>query len=82
MGLINSPLCGRYGAEEETSGYVLCECGVLALLRHTYLGSFFLVPEDVTSPSLGAKIKVKVKFRCGALFSTEALAAYCTLDPK
>jgi hypothetical protein len=27
-------------------------------------------------------IKVKVKFRCAALFSTEALAAYCTLTPK
>jgi hypothetical protein len=26
--------------------------------------------------------KVKVKFRCGALFSTEALSAYCTTDPK
>jgi hypothetical protein len=25
---------------------------------------------------------LKVKFRCGALFSTEAVSAYCTLAPK
>jgi hypothetical protein len=27
-------------------------------------------------------LKVKVKFRSGVLFSTKALSAYCTLDPK
>jgi hypothetical protein len=26
MGLIDSPLCRRDGAEEETSAHVLCEC--------------------------------------------------------
>ena len=40
MGLINSPLCGRCGAEEETSAHVLCECEVLASLRLTYLAPF------------------------------------------
>jgi hypothetical protein len=53
MGLTESPLCSRCGAEEETSFHVLCECEALATLRHTYLGSFFLDPEDVTNLSLG-----------------------------
>jgi hypothetical protein len=32
--------------EEETSVHVLCECEPLALLRHVYLVSFFLDPEN------------------------------------
>ena len=31
-----------------------CECEALATHRHTYLGSFFLDPEDVRELSLGA----------------------------
>jgi len=42
------------GTEEETSVHVLCECEALASLRHAYLGSFFLDPEDVTDLSMGA----------------------------
>ena len=42
-----------FGIEEETSVHVLCECEALASLRHTYLGSFFLDPEDIKSLSLG-----------------------------
>jgi len=42
------------GTEEETSVHVLCECETLASLRHAYLGSFFLDPEDVTDLSMGA----------------------------
>ena len=53
MGLSDSPLCRRCGAEEETSAHILCECEALASLRHVYLGSF-LEPEDITSISLGA----------------------------
>jgi len=53
MGLMDSPLCRRHAAEEETSAYVLCECEALASLRHIYFGSFFLDPEDVRSQSLG-----------------------------
>ena len=37
------------GNEEETSVHVLCECEALASLRHAYLGSFFLDPEDITN---------------------------------
>ena len=54
MGLIDSPSCRRFGAEEETLAHVLCECEALASLRHTNLGSFFLDQEDVRSLSLRA----------------------------
>jgi len=49
MGLIDSPVCRRCGAEEETSADILCECEAMAILRHTYLGSFFLDTEDFRS---------------------------------
>jgi hypothetical protein len=54
MGLSISPLCRRCGAEGETSAHILCECEALASLRHVYLGSFFLEPEDIKSVNLGA----------------------------
>jgi hypothetical protein len=54
MGLRDSPLCKKCGAEEDTSADVLCECETLATHRHTYLGSFFLDPEDVRELNLGA----------------------------
>jgi hypothetical protein len=53
MELSDSPLCRRYGAEDETSAHILCECEVLASLRHMYLGSF-LDPQDIKSIHLGA----------------------------
>ena len=53
MGLTNSPLCRRCEAEEDTSAHGLCECKALASLRHAYLGSFFLDPEDVKGLTLG-----------------------------
>jgi len=52
MGLTDSPLCRRCTAEEETSLHVLCECEPPVTSRHTYLGSFFLDPDDVKSLSL------------------------------
>ena len=42
------------GVREETSAHILCECEALASLRHMYLGSFFLEPEDIRSLGLGA----------------------------
>ena len=54
MGLSDSPLWRRCGAEDETSAHILCECEGLASLEQTYLGSFFLDPEDIKSISLGA----------------------------
>ena len=47
MSLSDSQLCGRRGAEDETSAHILFECEALASLRHVYLGSFFLDPEDI-----------------------------------
>jgi len=52
--MINSPLGRKCGDEEEISARVLCECEALATLRYTYLGYFFLDPEDLRSLSLGA----------------------------
>jgi hypothetical protein len=54
LGLLDSPLCRRCGAEEETMANILCDCEALASLRHMYLSSFFLEPEDIKSISLGA----------------------------
>jgi hypothetical protein len=53
-GLSNNPTCRKCGTEEETSVHVLCECEALASLRHTYLGSFFLDPEDIRVLGVGA----------------------------
>jgi hypothetical protein len=54
MGPMDSPLCRKCGAGEETSAHVWCECEALATLGHIYLGSFFLYPEDIRVLSLGA----------------------------
>ena len=54
MGLGSNPTCRKCGTEEKTSVHVLCECEALASLRHVYLCSFFLDPEDVTNLSKGA----------------------------
>jgi len=53
MVLSNNPTCRKRGNEEETSVHILCECEALASLRHAYLGSFFLDPEDIMKLSLG-----------------------------
>jgi hypothetical protein len=54
MGLSNDPTCRKCGTEEETSVHILCECEALASLRHRYLGSFFLNPEDIRVLGVGA----------------------------
>ena len=53
MGLINDPTCRRCDAEDETV-HILCECEALASLRHTYLGSLLLDPEDIKKLGVGA----------------------------
>jgi len=52
--LLNSPLFRKCGVGEETSAHSLYECEALASLRHAYLGSFFLEPEDIRSLGLRA----------------------------
>jgi len=54
MGLSDKHTCRKCGTEEETSVHILCECEDLASLRHTYLGSFFLDPEDIWKLNIGA----------------------------
>ena len=54
IGLLDSPLCRKCGVREETSAHILFECEALVSLRHVYLGSFFLEPEDIWSLGLGA----------------------------
>jgi len=54
LGLLDSPSCRKCGVGEETSAHILCDCEALASLRHVYLGSFFLEPEDIRSLGLGA----------------------------
>jgi hypothetical protein len=44
----------KCGTEEQTSVHIWCECEALASLRCTYLGSFFLEPEDIRKLSTGA----------------------------
>jgi hypothetical protein len=52
MGLTGSPLCRKCGAEDEISAHILCRCEALASIRHAYLGSLFLEPEDIKSQIL------------------------------
>jgi len=54
MGLSDSPLCRRCGAEDEASAHILWECEALTSLGHMYLGSLFYEPEDIESMSVGA----------------------------
>ena len=54
MGLSDTPLSRMCVAGDENSAHILCECEALASLRHVYLGSFLLDPEDMKSISLWA----------------------------
>jgi hypothetical protein len=54
MGLSNNPICRKCGTEEETSVHVLYAYEALASLKHSYLGSFFLDPEDIRKLNIGA----------------------------
>jgi hypothetical protein len=54
MALTDNPLCRKCGAQDETSAHILSWSEDLASLKHAYLGSFFLGPENINSVSLGA----------------------------
>ena len=51
------------------STHILCECEVLASLKHAYLGFFFLEPEDIKRIILGVIWKSS-KLTGLALFDT------------
>jgi hypothetical protein len=46
-------MCRKCGTEEEASVHILYECEALASLRHAYLGSLFLDPEDIRVLGMG-----------------------------
>jgi len=52
MGLHSNPIVGDVALRRESQCHILCECE--ALLRHTYLGSLFLDPEDIRVLGMGA----------------------------
>ena len=54
MGLSNDLAYRKCGTEEEISVHILCKYEALASLRHQYLGSFFLDPEDIRVLVVGA----------------------------
>jgi hypothetical protein len=54
MGLKDSPLCRKCGAEDEISAHILCRYEALVSIRHSHLGSYFLEPEDIKHQNLGA----------------------------
>jgi hypothetical protein len=54
MGMSNNPTCRKCDSEEETSVHFWCGCEALASLRHAYVGSFFLDPEDIMNLNMGA----------------------------
>jgi len=58
MGLSNNHICRKCGTEEVTSVQILCACEALASLRYTYLGSFFLDPEDIKGTRYGGHLKL------------------------
>ena len=47
-------MCRKCGTAKEDSVHILCECEALASLRHAYLGSLFLDPEDIRELGMGA----------------------------
>jgi len=55
--VIESPLCGRCGAEEETSAHILCEWSC-SDTQPNLPGLLFLDPEDVRSLSLKAVLNI------------------------
>jgi len=54
MALSSHSICRKCGTDEEAPVHVLCECEALASLRHSYVGSFFLDPEDIRKVNIGA----------------------------
>jgi hypothetical protein len=57
IGLSDSPLCGRCGAEDDTLAHTLHECEALASFRHVYLDSF-LEPEDIKNYKTGGHLEL------------------------
>jgi len=53
-GFVSMTLCaGNAVLRRRPQYHILCECEVLASLKHAYLGSFFLDPEDIRELGMG-----------------------------
>jgi len=52
MGLCNNPPVGNAVLRRKPQS-AFCQCETVASLRHTYLGSLFLDPEDIRKLSIG-----------------------------
>jgi hypothetical protein len=53
MGLRNNTIYRKCGTTEKTPVNISCACEALASLRHSYLGFFFLEPEDIRKLNIG-----------------------------
>jgi hypothetical protein len=53
MWLSNNPPYKRFDTKKNTSDRGLCECEALASLKHAYLGSLFLNPDDIRKLIIG-----------------------------
>jgi hypothetical protein len=49
-----TPFIGNVARSRKPQCHILCECEALGSLRHAYLGSFFLDPEDIRVLGMGA----------------------------
>jgi predicted amidophosphoribosyltransferase len=57
-GLIDSTLCRKCGADDETSAHILCWCEALASLRHVYFGCSLLEPENIKNVTMGGRLEL------------------------
>jgi len=58
MGITNSPLHRRCGAEDESSPHTPCKYEALASRRQVHLRSFFLDAEDIKSFKSGGHLEL------------------------
>jgi hypothetical protein len=75
----------RCGADEETSALALCERKALVALRHSYLGSFYLDPEDVRNhiwEQSGTLVKVQGSHDLYIRYNRTRLKDPVTLVPR
>ena len=70
MGLINTPLRRRCGAEEETSAHVLCKCVALASLRHKF-GLLFLGPRGCQKSKSGGNLELQYRKRAPMTWTSD-----------
>ena len=69
MGLANSPLCRRRGAQEETSAHVFCECEASGSLRRACLGPFSWIRRMLRASNSGGQLQLQDRNRAPMTFS-------------